>query len=50
MLEIVFTPNILGTPKSGAQGLSLFSLMVNPHLGTGDIAAINFVAPRKKLF
>ena len=28
MLEILLTPKILGPPKSGALGLSLFSLMV----------------------
>jgi len=33
MLEIVRTPKILGSPKSGALGLSLFSLMINPRLG-----------------
>jgi len=27
-----YPSKILGTPKSGAPGLSLFSLMVNPHL------------------
>jgi len=32
MLEIVLTREILGPPKSGALGLSLFSLMVNPWL------------------
>jgi len=32
MLEIVLTPKILGPPKSGALGLSLFSLMANPRL------------------
>jgi len=32
MLEIVLTPNILGPPKSGALGLSLFSLLENPRL------------------
>jgi len=32
MLEIVLTPKIFGPPKSGALGLSLFSLMVNPRL------------------
>jgi len=37
MLEIVFTPEILGAPKSGALGLSLFSLMVNPRLAVRDV-------------
>jgi len=32
MLDIVLTPKILGPQKSGALGLSLFSLMVNPLL------------------
>jgi len=32
MLEIVLTPKILGPPKSGALGLTLFSLMINPRL------------------
>jgi len=32
MLEIVLTPEILGPPKSGTLGLSLFSIMINPHL------------------
>jgi len=32
MLEIVLTPKILGPPEIGALDLSLFSLMVNPHL------------------
>jgi len=32
MLEIVLTPKILGSPKSGALGLSLFSLMKNLRL------------------
>jgi len=32
MLEIVLIPKTLGPPKSGALGLSLFSLMVNPRL------------------
>ena len=32
MLEIVLTPKIWGLPKSGALGLSVFSLMVNPRL------------------
>jgi len=32
MLEIVLTPKIFGPPKSGALGLSLFSLMLNPRL------------------
>jgi len=36
MLEIVLTPEILGPPKIGAQGLSLFSLVVNPRLTTGE--------------
>jgi len=34
-LEIVLTLKIWGTPKSGALGLSLFSLMVNPRLARG---------------
>jgi len=34
MLEIVLTPKILGPPKSGALGLNLFSLLVNPRLAT----------------
>ena len=33
MLEIALTPKSLGSPRSGALGLSLFSLMVNPRLG-----------------
>jgi len=32
MLEIVLTPEILGSLKIGVLGLSLFSLMVNPRL------------------
>jgi len=32
MLEIVLTPQILGTPKLGALGISVFSLSVNPRL------------------
>jgi len=32
MLVTVLTPQILGPPISGALGLSLFSLMVNPRL------------------
>jgi len=31
-LEIFLAPKILEPPKSGALGLSLFSLMVNPGL------------------
>jgi len=33
MLEIVLLAKFWGLPKSGALGLSLFSLMVNPRLG-----------------
>jgi len=33
MVKIFITPKRLGTQKSGALGLSLFSLMVNPRLG-----------------
>jgi len=36
MLEIVLTPKILGPPKIGALGLSLFSLMVNLRLRIGS--------------
>jgi len=32
MLEIVLTPKLLGPPKLGTLGLSLYSLMVNPRL------------------
>jgi len=32
MLEIVLIPKTLGPLKSGAVGLSLFSLMANPRL------------------
>jgi len=37
MLEIVFTPKILGPPNSVALGVSLFSLMVNPRLRGGQV-------------
>jgi len=37
MLEIVFT-QILGPPKSGALGLSLFSLMVNPRPSVDNLS------------
>jgi len=45
MLEIVLTPEILEPPKSGAPGLSLFSLMVNPRLH----ACIGYATKAEKL-
>jgi len=36
MLEIVLAPKSLGASKSGALGLSLFCLMVNPRLSTAQ--------------
>ena len=41
-LKIVFTPKNLGPPKSGALGLSLFSLMVNPRLSLSVLFTLCF--------
>ena len=38
MLEIVLISKIWGRAKSGARGLSIFTLMVNPHLGVRPIS------------
>jgi len=44
MLEIVLTPKILDPQESGALGLSLFSLMVNPRLATRQRLLISAVS------
>jgi len=36
MLEIALTPKSLGPQRSGALGLSHFSLMVNPRLNLSE--------------
>jgi len=46
MLEIVLTLKILGSPKSGALGLRLFSLMVNPRLVPAEFLSFVYISVR----